>query len=809
MSTDVTAIKQAAVGRWSEILTALGSIPAEVNDGNHHPCPKCGGVDRFRAFDDFAETGGVYCNQCHAENNSDGISTLQWANGIDFKAVVKLLADYLGIQNGNGKAKPNGKAKKGIDFRQIDESHLDDAAIDKIFGQFCAAKPPITVAGIRKCGGRFVRWMDHRCIALSGRKNPRDKGASAVVLLTIDGKVFPATKTLSARKTHTVAGSVNSWLSSGSAEELQQASTILDVEGVTDLLAVVSAGLPDGWVAVTNTAGAKARGRLSREWAKSKPIIVVGDADEPGQDGQTRSAAAYHKAGAMEIFLTQLPYPIEKDHGKDIRDYLNEGHKIENLPRVQVSTAEANAWNKAKVISHSSEPFPLTDTGLAERFALQHGDDVRYCHAWGKYIVWDGTHWKIDDGGAVDQRGKQTVRSIFHEAADEPDDERREAIAKFSHASESIARRSAMLTLAKSEPPIPIAPDVLDTNHWVLNCPNGRIDLHTGQLCGHRREDYITKLCPIAYNPKALCPTWLTTLDTCFGRTYDLIDYVQRFAGYCLSGDVSEQILNIWHGIGANGKSTILNALMEMMGPDYSMKATADLLLMKRDSDHPTALTDLHGKRLVACIETDDGRRLAEALVKELTGGDPIRARRMREDFWQFMPTHKVVLACNHRPTVRGTDHAIWRRLKLVPFNVVIPPKEREKQLSAKLRDELPGILAWSVRGCLDWQQYGLGEPKAVIEATANYQNAEDTLATFISECCIIGDNMRAKASDVLDTYRSWSGDKHMTTRKLTAILGDRGIGHFRSNGVNYRLGLLDERTDGRDLPYNQLNSPS
>ena len=168
------------------------------------------------------------------------------------------------------------------------------------------------------------------------------------------------------------------------------------------------------------------------------------------------------------------------------------------------------------------------------------------------------------------------------------------------------------------------------------------------------------------------------------------------------------------------------------------MKATADLLLMKRDTDHPTALTDLHGKRLVACIETDDGRRLAEALVKELTGGDPIRARRMREDFWQFMPTHKVVLACNHRPTVRGTDHAIWRRLKLVPFNVVIPPKERDKQLPAKLREELPGILAWAVRGCLDWQQHGLGEPKAIIDATADYQTTEDMLLNFIDECCVI-----------------------------------------------------------------------
>lgn len=456
-------------------------------------------------------------------------------------------------------------------------------------------------------------------------------------------------------------------------------------------------------------------------------------------------------------------------------------------------------YNKAVAIktkrkdapAETPESFPLTDTGLAERFALQHGDDVRYCFPWVKYLVWDGTRWKIDDGGMVDQLGKQTVRGILREAADEPNDERSEALVAFAKSSESISRRNAMLTLARSEPPIPITPEVLDKNAWILNCSNGKLDLRTGQLCEHRREDYITKLCPVESRSEATCPTWLATLDKCFGGDVDLIAYVQRFAGYCLTGDVSEQVLNIWHGIGANGKSTILNAMMEMMGPDYSMKGTADLLLMKYNDAHPTALTDLHGKRLVACIETDEGRRLAESLVKELTGGDPIRARRMREDFWQFWPTHKVVLACNHRPTVRGTDHAIWRRLKLVPFNVVIPPDERDKQLPAKLREELPGILAWAVRGCLDWQQHGLGEPKAVIDATADYQSTEDVLLNFIGECCVIGHGTKAKASDLLAAYKEWSGDKHVTAKRLAAALTERGIERYTNNGVWYRgIGL-------------------
>lgn len=559
--------------------------------------------------------------------------------------------------------------------------------------------------------------------------------------------------------------------------------TVFIVEGEKDCDRLHKLGM----VATTNVGGAgKWRQEYNVHFA-GRPVAIVPDNDAPGREHAKQVATALHGTAAS-VKVLELPNLPEKG---DVSDWLQTGGTIQQLQELVNATPE---WKPSPTptITRDTEAFPLTDTGLAERFALQHGDDVRYCFAWGKWLCWDGTRWKIDDGGAVDQLGKQTVRSILREAADEPDDIRRRALTAFAKSSESVARRTAMLTLARSEPPIPISPDVLDKNAWILNCSNGKLDLRTGQLCEHRREDYVTKLCSVEYRDDALCPTWLTTLDTCFNRNYELIDFLQRFAGYTLTGDVGEQILSIWHGIGANGKSTIINALMEMLGPDYAMKATADLLLMKWNTDHPTALTDLHGKRLVACIETDDGRRLAESLVKELTGGDPIRARRMREDFWQFMPTHKVVLACNHRPTVRGTDHAIWRRLKLVPFNVVIPPDDRDKQLPAKLREELPGILAWAVRGCLDWQRYGLGEPKAVIEATADYQNQEDVLLNFLSECCVIAPEARVKAADLLDAYKEWCGDKYMTARKLTTTLTDRGIKRQHSGGTWYRgLGLL------------------
>ena len=342
---DVARIKAAAVGRWPEILSALGGCPLEILDGQHHPCPKCGGMDRFRMID--AEAGAVYCNQCFSQDNGDGIAALQWATGRPFPDVLAMLADHLGLQNGNGRARNShaGRKKKAADEESLTKGikPVDHAPeiIEAFLAEYSQAKPPITPKGIKQCGGSLVRWCGYRCIRLDGRAPIDNSTLTAVVLLRADGTLFPAAGRIGERKTHTVKGSVNSWLASG---DVATAETILDVEGVTDLLAVASTGLPQGWGAVTNTSGAKARGKLPRPWAAVKKIIVVGDADEPGQEGTKRCAAAYYQAGASEVLSGQLPYQIEKDHGKDLRDWLLEGHKLANLLTVAVSAEEAAAW---------------------------------------------------------------------------------------------------------------------------------------------------------------------------------------------------------------------------------------------------------------------------------------------------------------------------------------------------------------------------------------------------------------------------------------------------------------------------------
>jgi putative DNA primase/helicase len=269
-----------------------------------------------------------------------------------------------------------------------------------------------------------------------------------------------------------------------------------------------------------------------------------------------------------------------------------------------------------------------------------------------------------------------------------------------------------------------------------------------------------------------------------------LIDFKQRFYGVCLTGDVSEQILAIYHGPGANGKSTEIETIMGMLGQDYAIKAASDLLMVKNAEAHPTERADLFGKRFVAVVETEHERRLAESLVKELTGGDRIRARRMRQDFWEFTPSHKLVIATNHKPVVRGTDHAIWRRIRLVPFSVTIPKAEQDKRLLEKLRAEYPGILAWCVRGCLAWQREGLGEPAVVAEATNQYRQSQDMLARFIDECCIVTSNARARAGDLLASYRKWSGSDHASQRWLGEALTERGFDTAVIGGYTWRIGI-------------------
>jgi P4 family phage/plasmid primase-like protien len=445
---------------------------------------------------------------------------------------------------------------------------------------------------------------------------------------------------------------------------------------------------------------------------------------------------------------------------------------------------------------HMDDDGPhLTDQGNARRVVQAHGADLRHCHPWRSWYVWDGTRWRPDDTAEAVRRVKQTQAAFYLQAAKDlvgtEGDERKKRRATLDHALmwEDARRIANCLDLMRSEPGIPVVPADLDADPFLLNVANGTLDLRTGELRPHRREDLITKLAPVEYHPGAGCPLWLKVLSRVMGGNDLLITYLQRLVGYALTGDVSEQVLWFLYGAGQNGKSTFLMTILAMLG-DYAMQAVSDLLMQKRNESHPTERADLFGRRFVATIETEEGKRLAEALMKQLTGGDKVRARKMRQDFFEFSPTHKIVLAANHKPVIRGCDMAVWRRIKLVPFLVTIPEKEKDKNLPGKLLAELPGILAWAVRGCLDWQRHGLGEPEAVRDATDEYRAEQDVLARFFEEVCVTIPEARVKSSALLEAYQRWSGDKWMTSVEFSKRLTARGFASKKSGGVMWWHGI-------------------
>lgn len=419
-----------------------------------------------------------------------------------------------------------------------------------------------------------------------------------------------------------------------------------------------------------------------------------------------------------------------------------------------IPALDASIYGPLPLKARNPDALPYSDYTNALAMVRDHGQNIRFCYPWGKWLRWTRTHWQTENDGAVMRDAKLTIKRLARSAAD-LDDEQASALLKHVKASLATSKLKAMIESAQSEPGIPVQPEDLDADGWLLNCTNRTLNLKTGKLQDHNRADLLTRFINTPYDPEASCSEWKAFLWRIMDHNQALITFLQRAIGYSLTGETSEQCLFILWGSGANGKSTFVNTLLTLLGP-YAMKATAELLMVTRNDRHPTERADLFGQRFVAAIETEEGGRLNEVFVKEATGGDPIRARRMREDFWQFNPTHKVFLATNHKPVIRGTDHAIWRRIKLVPFTVTIPDADQDKQLPSKLHAELPGILAWAVRGCLDWQQKGLGEPAEVTNATAGYRQEMDVFEGFLADECFRLPHVQVKASDLYDAYTRW-----------------------------------------------------
>jgi putative DNA primase/helicase len=443
----------------------------------------------------------------------------------------------------------------------------------------------------------------------------------------------------------------------------------------------------------------------------------------------------------------------------------------------------------------------LNDVGNERRFSSMFGNDVRYCHERAMFLTWEGTHWAWDESGLrVTRMAEQVAASIYGEAAVETDTDRRKEIAGWASTSHSEARLKAMMNLSKAEPGIALGINDFDKDVWLFNLLNGTLNLRNGQLQPHCKHDLITIVVRIDFDPSATCPTWLLFLDKVTGKDKDLEAYLQRAVGYSLTGDIRTQVLFFLYGLGSNGKSTFVLTVRKLCG-EFGTRVNTDLLMLAdRNSGGPKeGLANLKGKRFVVASEVEDGKRLATGLIKDLTGGEPVRADRKYEHEIEFTPTHKIWLSGNHKPAITDGTYSIWRRVKLIPFTVKIPPEDVDEQLPAKLEAELPGILAWAVNGCLDWQKMGLKEPQCVSTAIADYRKEEDLIEGFLDDCCVCGQGREIAKAALRAAYDGWcatTGSQPLGQRALRSRLIERGITEGKSGGVRNWKGIALAKSD-------------
>jgi putative DNA primase/helicase len=442
----------------------------------------------------------------------------------------------------------------------------------------------------------------------------------------------------------------------------------------------------------------------------------------------------------------------------------------------------------------------ITDVGNAERLVARHAGSLRYCPELRSWVAWDGRRWVLDAGGYAVECAKETVRSIRAEALAAPDAAQRASLTKWAGLSESAARILGLVRMAESDPRLRVSPGELDQDPYLLNCANGVVDLRTGELHPHDPGLLVTRLAPVEYDPAARAPRWLRFLDAVFDGNAEVIGFLQRAAGYSLTGDTREECLFLLWGAGRNGKGTFLRTLMEMLG-DYAVTADFSTFTSQQERGGPRDdVAHMRGRHFVTAQEGREGGALAESLIKWLTGGDRVRARRLYENSYEFLPTHKIWLATNYKPVVRGGDPAIWSRIKLVPFEVSFEGRE-DRGLKEALRAELPGVLAWAVEGCLRWQEDGMCFPETVRGATAAWRNENDQVGRFLDECCVRGEFCTVRSRTLYGEYRRWSGEageEPMGEKPFCQRVMAAGFERKKREDGNWYVGIGLRLEDGR-----------
>jgi len=571
---------------------------------------------------------------------------------------------------------------------------------------------------------------------------------------------------------------------------MKDAAQVVLVEGEKCAQALINAGV----AATTAMHGANAPVDKT-DWTplEGKAVLIWPDRDKPGWEYAANAAQAVLDAGARSCHI--LYPPQEAAEGWDAADAIAEGFDVASFlvhgPRMQI---HAVAEDAEPVVS-SDESVWGTEDALALAFTRRYHRDWRYVAAWGRWLVWDGQRWRNEDTLAA----TDLIRSVCRQTALRAED--RKVAAKLA----SSGTVGGVERLARADRRHAATTDEWDADPWLLNTPGGVVDLKTGRTRANDRADRMTKI--TTATPRGECPQWRSFLNDVTGGDQNLQDYLQRMVGYALTGSTREHALFFLYGTGANGKSVFVNTLADILG-DYATNAPMDTFMETRTDRHPTDMAGLRGARFVAAIETEQGRRWAESKVKNLTGGDKIAARFMRQDFFEFFPQFKLFVAGNHKPAIRNIDEAMKRRLHLIPFTITVPPEKRDKHLQQKLLAERDGILAWALEGCLAWQRLGrLDPPQQVLDATDEYFEEEDAIGEFLDEDCQQSTVAREAISAIYQRWRERAerrGEYVGTSRWLTQQLINRGFARTRLHGGAKALsGLsLKPREMSGYMPY-------
>ena len=550
------------------------------------------------------------------------------------------------------------------------------------------------------------------------------------------------------------------------------AAQVVLVEGEKCAQVLIDVGI----VATTAMHGANAPVEKT-DWSplSGKAVLIWPDRDKPGWEYATQAAQAILSAGAKSCHV--LYPPEEAAEGWDVADAIAEGFDVATFlthgPRLQMHDV---ADDVDPVVS-SDESVWGTEDALALSFTRRYHRDWRYVAGWGKWLVWDGQRWRTEDTLAA----TDLIRSVCRQTAVRADNPK--VAAKLA----SAGTVGGVERLARADRRHAATTDEWDADPWLLNTPGGVVDLKTGRMRPHERADRMTKI--TTATPSGDCPTWRQFIDEVTGGDKELQSYLQRMVGYALTGSTQEHALFFLYGTGANGKSVFVNTLATILG-DYATNAPMDTFMETRTDRHPTDMAGLRGARFVAAIETEQGKRWAESKLKNLTGGDKISARFMRQDFFEFFPQFKLFVAGNHKPAIRNIDEAMKRRLHLIPFTITVPPERRDKNLQQKLLAERDGILAWAVQGCLDWQRHGrLSPPQRVVDATEEYFEAEDALGRWLDERCVREPNAKSLTAELFNDWKQWaeaSGEFVGAQRRFSDLLITRGLDKWR-NGMGVR----------------------